>query len=120
MEQNHKYISDFKVSTRPTDVGKNVFSQRAAGFKENKLLRPLCMPRWKTGLLRDEGTSQRKCCQEGEVTLASRGDKESGCGGGEDAFGVCGVWDQRTEAALGSDAALGSPGLPHLQGKGRC
>lgn len=35
MEQNYKYISDFKVSTRPADVGKDAFSQRAPGFMEN-------------------------------------------------------------------------------------
>lgn len=91
MEQNHKYVSDFKVSTRPADGGKDAFSQRAPGIKENKLLRPVCMPRWKTGLLGDEGTSQRMWCQEGKVTWASRGNKESGCGGEEDAFGICGV-----------------------------
>lgn len=73
MEQNHKYISDFKVSTRPADVGEDAFSQRAPGFKENKLLRPLCMPRWKTGLPGNEGTSQRTWCQEGKVTWTSRG-----------------------------------------------
>lgn len=51
----------------------------------------------------------------GKVTWASRGNKESGYSGGEDAFGICGVRDQKDEAALGSDASLGPPGLPHLQ-----
>lgn len=115
MEQNRKYSSDFKVSTRPADVGKDAFSQRAPSFKENKLLRPLCMPRWKTGLLRDEDTNHRKWCQEGKVTSVSRDNKESGCGGGEDVFGICGGSDERAEAAQGSDAAWGSPGLPRLQ-----
>lgn len=73
------------------------------------------MPRWKTGLLGKEGTSQRMWSQESKVTWASRGNKESGCGGGEDSFGICHVWDERAEAAPGSDAALGSPCLPHTQ-----
>lgn len=50
----------------------------------------------------------------GKVTWVYRGNKESGYGGGEGAFGICHVWDQKDEAALGSDANLGSPGLPHL------
>lgn len=117
MEQIHKCISDFKGNTRPADVGKDAFSQKAPGFKENKLLRSLCMPRWKTGLLGDEGTSQRMWCQECKVTWTSRGNKESGCSGWKDAFAIHGVWDERAEAGGHSPAAsLGEEArqvLPH-------
>lgn len=49
-----------------------------------------------------------------KVTSVSRNNKESGYGGEEGVFGICGVWDQKDEADLGSDATLWSPGLPHL------
>lgn len=41
-------------------MGKDAVLQRDPGFKENKLLRLVCVPGWRTGLLRDNGTSQRQ------------------------------------------------------------
>lgn len=36
VEQNHRYISDFKVSTKHADVGRDAFSQTTSGLKERK------------------------------------------------------------------------------------
>lgn len=45
-KQWNRTISDFKVGTRPANVGQAAFSDRAPGFMENELLRLVCMPRW--------------------------------------------------------------------------